>query len=180
ESKRDGQQTYFSWAAAIIFFLSLNDAVQFKFTNFVCDVVNKSWVKLNQCRLRAVNRNETHLNFNLTLLHPVKKEVLVEIQLFKRENGYKPWLYKASIDGCRFVKKPYNPVAIIVYKLFKTYSNLNHTCPFEGFILLKKFNLKFEYLPNALPTGEYLLKLDWIFSKKLQLRTNAYFSFIED
>ncbi|XP_030080959.1 uncharacterized protein LOC111593961 [Drosophila hydei] len=160
--------------------LSLNDAVQFKFTNFVCETINKSWVNITQCKLQAVSRNETYLNFNVTLLQPVNKDVLVEGQIFKRENGYKPWLYKASLDGCRFVRKPYNPIAIIVYKIFKTYSNINHTCPYEGYVLVQKLNLKFEYLPHAIPTGDYLLKLDWLIEKKLQLRTNVFFKFVED
>lgn len=150
-----------------------------------------------------MNRNLTYFNLNLTLLHPVKKDVVVEGQIFKRGNGYKPWLYKASLDACRFVKKPYNAIAIIVYKMFKQYSSFNHSCPYEvsekynlfslqvyltlcdfilwqGIVLVQKLSLRLDTLPHAIPTGDYLLQLDWIFSKKVQLITKAYFKFVED
>ncbi|XP_060645333.1 uncharacterized protein LOC132784004 [Drosophila nasuta] len=79
--------------------LSWNEAVEFKFTNAVCE----SWNKTN---------------------------ILVEVQMFKKANGYKPWLIKTAVDACRFVKKSYNPFAILVYNLFKEFSNINHTCPY--------------------------------------------------
>ncbi|EDW01589.1 GH20375 [Drosophila grimshawi] len=28
------------------------------------------------------------------------------------------------------MKKPYNPIAILVYRMFKEFSNINHTCPY--------------------------------------------------
>jgi len=35
-------------------------------------------------------------------------------------------------------------------------------------------------VPVGLPTGEYLLLLDWIFDGKPQFATNVYFTFEED
>ncbi|KRG04184.1 uncharacterized protein Dmoj_GI26086 [Drosophila mojavensis] len=110
----------------------------------------------------------------------LKKDVLVKGQVFKRANGYKPWLFTASIDGCRFLKRPYSPIAIIVYKMFKKHTNLNHSCPYEDYVAVQNFNLNLNNLPHALPTGDYLLQLDWIFSMKLQLTTKHYFEFVED
>ncbi|XP_062127116.1 uncharacterized protein LOC133839534 [Drosophila sulfurigaster albostrigata] len=102
--------------------------------------------------------------------------------MFKKGGSlsYQPWLYSASIDGCRFVKRPYHPIALIVYRLFKPFSNLNHTCPYEGSILVKGFYLRWNILPNAIPTGEYMLSMNWIFSNNSTLLTNAYFVFKED
>ncbi|KRF77731.1 uncharacterized protein Dvir_GJ26466 [Drosophila virilis] len=57
-------------------------------------------------------------------------DILAKVQLLKKENGYKPWLYNVKIDVCRFMEKPYNPIAILMYKMFKEFSNVNHTCPF--------------------------------------------------
>ncbi|EDW60093.2 uncharacterized protein Dvir_GJ21294 [Drosophila virilis] len=112
--------------------------------------------------------------------NPIVGNVDVKGQLFKRANGYKPWLYKATIDGCRFLKKPYHPLAILVYKIFKSYTNLNHTCPYEGLVLIKDLYLKLENLPHAIPTGEYLLRLDWCINKNIQIRSDVYFAFVED
>jgi len=73
------------------------------------------------------------LNLNGTVLHPAYN-IGLKAQIFKRANGYKPWVVKAELDICRFVKKTYNPVAIIVFNLFKEFSNFNHSCPFVASI----------------------------------------------
>ncbi|XP_062126296.1 uncharacterized protein LOC133839016 [Drosophila sulfurigaster albostrigata] len=158
-----------------------NDAVTFKFTNFVCVNNAKSVLTVEECRVRAVSRNRNTFNLNITLLHPVNW-ARIDGQIFKKGESlkYQPWLYSASIDGCRFVKKAYHPVANIVYKLFKPFSNLNHTCPFEGTILLRGFYLRWDVLPNAIPTGEYMLNMNWVFSNTSSLTTNSYYEFKED
>ncbi|XP_043863251.1 uncharacterized protein LOC122756795 [Drosophila mojavensis] len=110
------------------FMLQFSNAGQCKFTNAVCKSHNESWVTVDMCRLRAINRNKTTLNLQVTLLHTTKT-VHAESQIFFKANGYKPWLYKPSIDICRFLKKPYNPVAVLVFNLLKNYTNFNTRCP---------------------------------------------------
>ncbi|ALC39840.1 maker538, partial [Drosophila busckii] len=100
----------------------------FKFTNAVCKT-SGSTIIINECRLRAVNRARNTFNFQMTLLEKVT-DILYMAQLFKKSNGYKPWLYKFSVDGCRFLDKPFNPVIIILYRMFKDFSNFNHSCPY--------------------------------------------------
>jgi len=51
-------------------------------------------------------------------------------RLLKKENGYKPWLYNVNIDVCQFLKKAYNPIAILLFKIFRGFTNFNHTCPY--------------------------------------------------
>ncbi|XP_034102093.1 uncharacterized protein LOC117566658 [Drosophila albomicans] len=145
----------------ILLNLNYHDAVEFKFTNFVCENYNESWVTLNECRLRAVSRNRTIMNFNATLRHSLNN-IVIQAQMFRKANGYKPWLYKIEVDACRFLKKPYNPLAIIVFKLFKDFCNFNHTCPYEGPILVKGFYLRLSILPHNIPTGDYLVILKWV------------------
>jgi len=62
-------------------------------------------------------------------LHPIYN-IALDGRILKKENGYKPWLYKFNIDACQFMKNPYNPVVIIFYKMLKHYTNVNHTCPY--------------------------------------------------
>lgn len=64
-----------------------------------------------------------------SLLHPVN-EVLINAQVFKRANGYRPWLYKGQFDACRFMRKAYIPLVIFIFSLIKDYTNLNHPCPY--------------------------------------------------
>lgn len=118
------------WKSVTQFPSPLQNAVIFKMTNAVCESYNKSWVDFGYCRLRAVSRHKVYLNVNATLLHPVN-DVLVRGQLMKKANGYKPWLYSATFDGCQFIRRRNNPLIRLVWELFKEFSTINHTCPYE-------------------------------------------------
>ncbi|KAH8389078.1 hypothetical protein KR215_004706 [Drosophila sulfurigaster] len=161
------------------YILFKQEAVEFKFTNAVCESWNKTWVVINKCRLHALSRNKTVFNFNITVQHPCSN-ILVEVQMFKKANGYKPWLIKTAVDACRFVKKSYNPFAILVYNLFKEFTNINHTCPYMGEQIIEGFYLRPDLLRLPLPTGDYLLAMTWKFDNKAIFCTNLYFEFTED
>lgn len=98
-------------------------------TNAVCLSYNDSVFIFHHCRLKAISRNKVVLNLNGTLPHPVDK-ISFHLKVFKRENGYKPWLIDSKTDICRFLKSNYDPVAKLVFNLFKEFSNFNHPCPF--------------------------------------------------
>lgn len=99
-------------------------------TNAVCKSYNESWITVQTCRLKAVSRNVTKLNIVANLLHPVY-DLGVQAQIYKKANGYKPWLMKFDVDICRFLKRAYNPAAIFIFKLFKEFTNFNHSCPYK-------------------------------------------------
>ncbi|XP_030239725.1 uncharacterized protein LOC115562409 [Drosophila navojoa] len=155
------------------------DASVFKFTNAVCKSMNATLLTINECRLKAINRTRTVYNFFSTLHYPVH-DVAVEFQLFKRANGYKPWLYKTKINACQFLQRPYSPMVIIIFKLMKENSNFNHTCPFVGPMFIKDLCIQSDNLPLVFPTGEYLVASKWYSVKKLALIVDLYFSFVED
>ncbi|EDV52213.1 uncharacterized protein LOC6544808 [Drosophila erecta] len=153
--------------------------VVFKLTNVICGSYNKSWVTINQCRLKAINRHRVVLNFNATLIHPTSN-ITVHYQMFQRANGYKPWLLNAEVDGCRFLRKPYTAIGIMIYNIYKNFSNVNHTCPLKGDLLVRNMYLTTDVMRLPLPTGNYLLAIDWIFYGKPQYGTNVSFQFVED
>ncbi|KAH8302136.1 hypothetical protein KR044_003152, partial [Drosophila immigrans] len=155
------------------------EAVLFKLTNAVCESYNKSWLIVNTCRLRAISRNKTVLNVNVSMVHPCSN-IFIDVQFFKRANGYKPWLIKFTVDACRFLNKLYNPAAILIYRQLKEFSNLNHTCPYVGNQIIEGFYLRPEKLLLPLPTGDYLLEMTWFLDNKKVLITNVYFTFTDD
>lgn len=99
-------------------------------TNAVCKSYNKSWVVINQCRLKAVQRNITILNIDLDLLHPVR-DILMRVQVQKKATGYKPWLFDLSFDACKYFRKPNNPSFKMIHGIFKESTTFNHTCPYS-------------------------------------------------
>lgn len=111
------------------------EAIVFKFTNVVCKSHNQSWIVIHHCRLKAVSRERVVLNINATALHPAK-DVTCKVMVFKKANGYKPWILQGTIDVCRYLRKPYSAFAKIIFDLFQEFSNINHTCPFVVFELI--------------------------------------------
>ncbi|EDV90986.1 GH22194 [Drosophila grimshawi] len=148
-------------------------------TNAVCTSLNKSWVAIHECRLRAISRHKITFNLNATFLYPAN-DISVRFEVFQKANGYKPWLFNTSVDACRYVRKPFNPFVIMVVNLFREFTNFNHTCPYVGPQIVKGFYLRSNIFPLAIPTGDYLLALTWSFYAKPQFLTNVYFVFKED
>ncbi|XP_017042961.1 uncharacterized protein LOC108089294 [Drosophila ficusphila] len=157
----------------------LCDSVTYKLTNVRCASHNKSWVTINECRLKAVSRNKTVFNFNATFLHPTN-DIFMDYQMLKRASGYKPWLFKKKIDGCRFLRKPYDLLTILIYNIYGPWSNVNHTCPLYGDIVIKGMYLTTEIKTVPYPTGDYMLQINWLFYRKLQFVTNVSYQFVED
>ncbi|XP_017009894.3 uncharacterized protein [Drosophila takahashii] len=157
----------------------VKSASRFRFTNFVCDSVDESWISVHKCRLKAIRRDRTTLSFNGTV-NKLVTNIRVHAQIFKRGNGYMPWLYNITIDGCRFLRKPYEAPVVLVFNLFKQFSNFNFTCPYQGPVYVMGFHLIGEQIPVPLPSGEYLILIKWYTNKVLIISTAIYFSFEEN
>nr|XP_016926649.1 uncharacterized protein LOC108007478 [Drosophila suzukii] len=165
---------------AYFFTLHTSECVIFKMTNVMCGSYNKSWVIINQCRLKAIGRHKIVFNFNATFIYPTT-DISVRYQLFKRESGYKPWLVNVNIDACQFLRRPYDAIGVMIYKFYSEFSNINHTCPIYGNILIRNMYLKTEPLRRLpMPTGDYLMTMVWKFFKKPQFATNVSFQYVED
>jgi len=165
-------------------------------TNVVCDTYNKSWAVFHYCRLKAYSRNKTSLNINATFLHPARN-ISLGFRLLKRTNGYKPFLFNITIDACLFLRRRHNPVIKMFYNVIKDVSTLNHSCPYSVRLHFTKINrilyINFGFqglqvvsdfhrvsLPVPLPSGDYLVCLDFIFDGKTQFFVNIYSHVVED
>nr|XP_016927490.1 uncharacterized protein LOC108008212 [Drosophila suzukii] len=158
-------------------FLICSEAPSVKMTNAVCKSYNKSWVAVHYCRLKAYSRNKTSLNINATFMEPAY-HITLNLKMLKKASGYKPFLFDYTIDACEFMRRRNQPFAKIIWNMIKDVSTINHTCPYMGLQMLSDFySIQF---PVQLPTGEYLLLLDWHFDGKPQFATNVYFTFVED
>ncbi|KAH8300154.1 hypothetical protein KR044_010791, partial [Drosophila immigrans] len=155
------------------------DAAMLRFTNVICHSGNVTSYTIHTCRLKALQRNKIGLFFNATLNYKVK-QLTLHFQSVKKANGYKPWLYNYSVDCCDYLRKRNNPVFNILTNLTKEYTNMIHTCPFEGPLTINGLFVKPSSIPLPLPTGEYGILTTWKFDKNLVVIINVYFEFIED
>ncbi|KAH8391274.1 hypothetical protein KR215_010084, partial [Drosophila sulfurigaster] len=155
-------------------------ALIFKFKNVQCKSFNESLMVMPICQIRAVARDKNVLNFWAIWRYSVN-EVSTEVQIFKRANGFKPWLFKYTINFCEYLQKKNHQLFSIIFNLFKEYTNLaTKTCPLVGNITVLGFDLNFDRLKLPLPTGVYLLATSWILDKKLTSNLNVTFEFVED
>ncbi|XP_069968072.1 uncharacterized protein [Bactrocera oleae] len=101
---------------------------------------------------------------------------LLSITYIKKANGFKPFVLNTAIHFCDYMLKKSNPIANLVYSLFKPFSNINHSCPYVGEQIVKNFYSKNELVIQTFLVGDYLLLLSWILNKKKTVTTNVYFT----
>nr|NP_001036537.1 uncharacterized protein Dmel_CG33632 [Drosophila melanogaster]ABI31087.1 uncharacterized protein Dmel_CG33632 [Drosophila melanogaster] len=153
-----------------------------EFTNVQCETLDKDFSLFEYCYLQSVNRSYKYVSLKVKLLKIPVTKIKVQFGLYKRLNGYKPFLYNMTLDGCRFLKsRNPNPIALYFYNLFKDYSNINHTCPYNHDLVLDEMsyhsiNYKLtEILP--FPEGNYKLEVHWIAYDIDRAITTFYFAF---
>ncbi|XP_036672415.1 uncharacterized protein [Drosophila suzukii] len=167
----------------VFIFLSLVMKVNsyLEFTNVKCEALDKEFCGFDYCILKAVNRSYKYVSLKVKLFRTPVTKVKLNLGLYKRLNGYKPFLYNLTIDACKFLKFPKsNPVVTFFYEFFKDFSNINHTCPYDHDLVLEKMSYSSVYnhfttkLP--FPEGSYMLEMHWIAYDIKRAITKFYWS----
>ncbi|KAH8285647.1 hypothetical protein KR054_011907, partial [Drosophila jambulina] len=137
-----------------------------EFSNIKCETFDTEFTDFEFCLLKAVNRSYKYVSLKVRLFQVPITDVKVNLALYKRLNGLKPFLYNVTVDACKYLKNPMsNPVANYFHGFFKNYSNLNHPCPFNHDLVLEK--LSSEFVNNRItkllpfPEGSYMFQTDW-------------------
>ncbi|KAH8353908.1 hypothetical protein KR067_001067, partial [Drosophila pandora] len=161
--------------------LQVNISVEFR--NFICQSFDKDFSDFENCILKSVNRTYKYLSLKVNLFQVPVTKVKVNFGLYKRFNGYKPFLYNMTVDGCKFVNNPKaNPVALYFYNVFKEFSNMNHSCPYNHDVVVEK--LTTEKIHNTFtkilpfPDGDYMFRMYWFGNGKSRAVVELYFSMI--
>ncbi|XP_013105957.2 uncharacterized protein LOC106086003 [Stomoxys calcitrans] len=149
----------------------------FKFTNIKCQDHDLNFSRSEVCRLKVIGRGLVSLNVRVGLYKTPVTNVTLNMGFYKKANGFKPFLYNYTVDFCDFVRnrKRY-PVVKVIFDIFLSASNINHTCPYDHAIVVDNLVLdegKFQYLP--IPEGEYMLKLRVFAYNDLKATVEAYY-----
>ncbi|XP_017039312.1 uncharacterized protein LOC108086783 [Drosophila ficusphila] len=138
-----------------------------KFTNVKCTSFAKEFADFEYCYLKSINRSYKYVSIRLNLFKTPVTKVKFNGALYKRYNGYRPFMYNITVDACRFLKDPTsNPVINYLFEFSQGYSNINGTCPINHDIIIDKlpngfvFNRITKVLP--FPEGDYKLATHWI------------------
>ncbi|XP_017077342.1 uncharacterized protein LOC108112103 [Drosophila eugracilis] len=152
-----------------------------EFTNIKCQSVDKNFSKFETCRLKSINRTYKYFSVKVNLLKLPITNAQINAALYKRFNGYKPFLYNVTVDGCRFIANPNsNPVGKYLYYAFKNVSNVNHSCPYNHDLVIDKLSTKIindrmTYL-LPFPEGDYMIKMNWMAFNVSRAIFQLYFS----
>ncbi|KAH8283518.1 hypothetical protein KR018_004637 [Drosophila ironensis] len=137
-----------------------------EFTNVGCESLDTNFSAFEYCVLKSVNRTYKYLSLKVNLFKIPINAIKINFAMYKRLNGYKPFLYNVTVDACRYFKNPKsNPVATYFYNSFKDFSNMNHSCPYDHDLVVH--NVSANYLSNhfsrilPFPEGSYMLKMHW-------------------
>jgi len=100
-------------------------------TNFKCDILDKSLCEVPVCRLKLIGRGVVGLSLQINILKPPVQQVTINFSIWKKLNGYHPFLFNTTVDFCHYMKHP-NPMTVFYYfhRALMPFSNMNHTCPY--------------------------------------------------
>ncbi|XP_070138044.1 uncharacterized protein, partial [Drosophila bipectinata] len=137
-----------------------------EFTNIKCNPLDSEFDEFEYCLLKSVNRSYKYFSLKVKLLKIPITKVKVNFALLKKFNGYKPFLYNITVDACKTLRNPKSsPIFAYFHDAFKSFSNMNHTCPFDHDIIVDKLTINHvDYqFSTVLPfsKGEYLFHTEW-------------------
>ncbi|XP_061401760.1 uncharacterized protein LOC133337555 [Musca vetustissima] len=132
-----------------------------RFTNIQCLSLDKEFTTVAQCSLKMIKRNVVALNIHCRLHKVPVDKVTVNVALYKRSNGFQPFLINATGDLCKFfANRKKNQIFMILAQYFLRNSNVNHSCPYDHDIIVHNLildNTLFSSLP--LQNGDYMFKV---------------------
>nr|XP_043068143.1 uncharacterized protein LOC122321600 [Drosophila bipectinata] len=139
---------------------------KFEYTNVKCTSLDEKFVGFEYCYIKSVNRSYKYLFIKANLFKTPITKIKVTGIVFKKFNGYRPFMYNITVDFCRLLSgAQINPFAVYAYNLIKTHSNINHTCPFDHDFLVEKLDANFvnHHVTKVLPVpeGDYLIESRW-------------------
>ncbi|XP_034127290.1 uncharacterized protein LOC117583196 [Drosophila guanche] len=154
-----------NWMSSVILIVVILHLIQcrFEFTNCNCTSLDQKFGECEYFYLKSVNRTYKYLSGKFKLYQKPVKAFELNLILMKRLSGYKPFLYNITVNACKFLVNPKtSPVTKFFYESVVTFSNVNHSCPYNHDIIIDKLSI--DYVNNRFtkvlpfPEGNYLIE----------------------
>ncbi|XP_070068205.1 uncharacterized protein [Drosophila takahashii] len=94
----------------------------------------------------------------VTMINPTTR-----IQVLKKDysNQYQPFLVDVVVRLCEVIeKRNFIPYAVMTWKLLKRFSNINHTCPYSGQLIVRNSYMPADLVPQF-PHGFYQFRFTY-------------------
>ncbi|XP_018793736.1 PREDICTED: uncharacterized protein LOC108971868 [Bactrocera latifrons] len=154
--------------------------VYIKFINLRCVAYDKPFADFRQCKLKTLSRNAIALSLHVRLFQVPVNDVSVNLDVYKKANGYRAFMFNITTDFCQFLKnKKRIPFGKLLMDTVEAYSNINHTCPFDNDIIVTDMVLKPEQMQLLpVPMGEYMLRISVAAYNDYKATVKAYISLL--
>lgn len=109
------------------------------------------------CNIRIIARNTFSINISNTLRNPIDN-VHLHVVLFYKYNTFQKFLIDRWEDICGYFSgKVPSPVLDIIFSNTIQFSNINHTCPFNGSMTFSAPRYKMDnfIIEPLLPAGKF-------------------------
>nr|XP_036218817.1 LOW QUALITY PROTEIN: uncharacterized protein LOC118680910 [Bactrocera oleae] len=115
-----------------------------------------------KCLIERGNKSLNTITLQQKLLQPLRS-VYVNLSIVQLSKSLNRVLYTFdNVDVCNFLVKRRNPVIRLLFEYMKQFSNVNHSCPFQDYILLRNLVIKNTDLSRVpIPKGEYSVMTSW-------------------
>ncbi|CAD7006276.1 unnamed protein product [Ceratitis capitata] len=132
-----------------------------KFTNLECVPLDKPFADFHHCKLKALSRDKVALSLRVNLFQVPVNNVSLNLQFYKKFNGFRPFLFNITTDFCQFLRHKKRVLFLdIIFKFLEEASNINHTCPYGHDIIVDRLILAPKHFAQMpLPSGVYRLKI---------------------
>ncbi|XP_017015669.2 uncharacterized protein [Drosophila takahashii] len=135
------------------------------FTNIKCRSKDVKFASFEKCYIKAVNRTHKYIDVYVNLYEKNVDNVTVNVKFMRNDHGYKPFFVDVTVDACKFLKNQRQPLAKLFFDLYKSSSNLNHSCPYNHDLIVDHFwtgNFEadlIKYIP--IQKGDYAIFSEW-------------------
>uniref|UniRef100_A0A1I8NRT8 Uncharacterized protein n=1 Tax=Stomoxys calcitrans TaxID=35570 RepID=A0A1I8NRT8_STOCA len=123
-----------------------------------CLSMDPEFSKFDLCQLNT--KKDNRIDITLRLLKPPITKALATVQ-FLFGNSFKMAMINNTWDFCQFMKNRQRASVFgRIFDYVATYSNLNHTCPYNHDIYIRNFTLMGKNTLIAGPSGVYKISLN--------------------
>ncbi|XP_033156204.1 uncharacterized protein LOC117138309 isoform X1 [Drosophila mauritiana] len=165
-------------SAAILCSLSSRSECRSKsrFINVQCESYNESYAAFEKCKLNLLGRGRVGADVYLKLFQTPIDNCWINWSMYRRYNGFRPFLYNISTDLCQLLGNP-NALSFqgLVMNAIKTGSNLNHSCPYNHDIIMDNMEFSDDFLKTLpLPQGIYKIQLRFATYKVWRVQVTVF------
>ncbi|KAH8303674.1 hypothetical protein KR018_010877, partial [Drosophila ironensis] len=156
----------------LIVFLAL---VEGKFNSLYCSV-DEEYGEFKVCKLKTITRTRNSINIHFRQKMLAEK-VYLRVEMMKRNNGWRPFLYDITVNLCDFAAKNNNMILNMVFAYVTPCLVRPLNCPFKPNDTVDCPNLEWSMdefrVRFPIETGEYGMRWTFIVKNKPRVSING-------